>query len=95
MEKETRDSRDEEIRDYHKKVKRNVKVLNVLTLVAIILDSITLLIVIIYSLTNPLWDGGWSTMFTGILYLSLGLSFAIVSYEIIQELKKQFTDFYT
>ena len=53
MNKETRDSRDEEIRDYHKKVKRNVKVLNVLTLVAIILDSITLLIVIIYSLTNP------------------------------------------
>jgi hypothetical protein len=87
LNKEIRDSRDEEIRDYHKKVKVYVRALDAWTLLIIVLTFIPLLIVLIQSFTTPDLNEDWSVIFTGVFYLCLGLSFAVVSLGIIRELK--------
>jgi hypothetical protein len=53
-----------------------------------------LLTVIVYEIYDPEWEGDGSVLFTGIMYLTLGISFTVVSLEIIKELKKHFSDFY-
>ena len=64
------------------------------TVILIILVFCTIIYIIYYSIANPGWPGHESTLFTGIMYLTLGLSFAIVSIGIIHQLRTHFTDFY-
>ena len=54
----------------------------------------SMIYIVCYSISDPDWNGDGGYFFTGIMYLVLGILFAITSFNIIKQLKLNFDQFY-
>ena len=81
-------------KSYHKLIKKKIRILNFILLMAIAFVLVSLIYIIDYSIQNPDWDGCGDKIFTGVMYMVLGVCFAVTSFNIVHELKTNFNEFY-